>query len=187
MQIFNSNLQANTLFEFLFHHAFTLSCFSCISDKNQYVHRRDSVSLAALSEAEIQKRMRLGLVTHAPPGVAQGQEDKEMEDWEDIEEDGKESTSEETDEEDFVIDAKRRSSVDLDNMSVNSHDQDWENAVGTAAGAFAMSDYDPNKRHRSRKPMVASISEEAGAEDEEIATVDGDEAEDVELRDADGH
>jgi len=164
----------------------SFSFFFTDSDKNQYVHRRDSVTLSALSDSEIQKRIRLGLVTHAPPG-AHGQEDKEMEDWEDIEEDAKES-SEDTDDEDFVIDAKRRSSINLDDMSVNSHDQEWENDGGsTAAAGFAMSDYEPNKRQRSRKPMVASISEEAGAEEEEIATVDGDEAEDMELRDADGH
>ena len=155
--------------------------------KNQYVHRRDSVSLASLSETEIQKRIRLGLVTHAPPGV-RPQDDTEMEDWQDMEDDdvvnakGLGIDSEDEDDSDFVVDEKRRLSVDLDTMSVNSHDQEWENGnnnvavnAATAAAAFAMADFEPNKRQRSKKPMVASISE--AAEDEEIATVDGDEEE----------
>ena len=37
-----------------------------VTDKNQYVHRRDSVSLATLPEREIQQRMKLGLVTSSP-------------------------------------------------------------------------------------------------------------------------
>jgi hypothetical protein len=150
--------------------------------RNQYVHRRDSVSLATLSETEIQKRIRLGLVTHAPPGVRL-QDDAEMEDWQDMDEDedvtAKGSGIDSEDDEDFVVDQKRRPSVDLDNMSVNSHDQEWENGkssvaanAAVVAAAFAMADFEPNKRQRSKKPMVASISE--ATEDEEIATVDGD-------------
>jgi len=61
--------------------------------KNQYVHRRDSVSLANLSEPEIQKRIQLGLVTtdgteetdNDDDGVAQ--EDEELvdeEEWQDL-------------------------------------------------------------------------------------------------------
>ena len=149
--------------------------------RNQYVHRRDSVSLATLSETEIQKRIRLGLVTHAAPGV-RPLDDTEMEDWQDMEDEddvAAKGSGIESDEEDFVIDQKRRSSVDLDHMSVNSHDQEWENGqssvvanAAVVAAAFAMADFEPNKRQRSKKPMVASISE--ATEDEEVATVDGD-------------
>ena len=34
--------------------------------RNQYVHRRDSVSIAMLSEAEIAERVKLGLITSDP-------------------------------------------------------------------------------------------------------------------------
>ena len=155
--------------------------------RNQYVHRRDSVSLSTLSETEIQKRIRLGLVTQTPPGV-RPQDDTEMEDWQDMEDEdegdvaAKGSGIESEDDEDFVVDQKRRPSVDLDNMSLNSHDQEWENGnssvaanAAMVAAAFAMADFEPNKRQRSKKPNVASISE--ATEDEEIATVDGDEEE----------
>jgi len=158
--------------------------------KNQYVHRRDSVSLAALSETEIQKRIRLGLVTHAPPGVRVQDADTVMEDWQDIEDDDgntKEEGIDSDEDDDFVIDQKRRSSVDLDHMSVNMHDQECENdsvpaAAAAAAAAFAMADFEPNKRQRSKKPMVASISEEVAAEDEEneTATVDGEDEDEME-------
>jgi hypothetical protein len=36
--------------------------FLLLSDKNQYVHRRDSISVASLSEQEIQRRIQLGLI-----------------------------------------------------------------------------------------------------------------------------
>jgi len=155
--------------------------------KNQYVHRRDSVSLAALSETEIQKRIQLGLVTNAPPGARPADDDDEMEDWEDIEVEDSKEASENSDEDSFVLDEKRRSSVELDSMSINLHDQTMD-AAGIAAGFVMAADFESNKRQRSRKPMVASITEEtASNDDEEIATVDGDEPEDMELRDADGN
>lgn len=75
--------------------------------KNQYVHRRDSVR--HLPESEIQKRMKLGLVTNEGPSDT----NTSMETWEDLQED---------EEEDMVLDTKRRSSVELDNMVENAHD-----------------------------------------------------------------
>ena len=164
------------------------------TDKNQYVHRRDSVSLASLSEQEIQKRMKLGLVTNAPRGAAAASaaDDEELEDWHDIQDDdGEKEEDDDSTVEDYNFDTKRRSSVDLDTMSINSHDQERERAnnnnATSAAFSFHGDSYDPNKRLRARNPMVASICEEtAGAEDEEIATVDGDDLDDMELRDADG-
>jgi hypothetical protein len=160
------------------------------------VHRRDSVSLSSLSEQEIQKRMKLGLVTSTPDG-ANGAvaEDEELEDWQDIPDDAKVDSDSS---EDFTIDTKRRSSVDLDNMSLNAHDLEYEAGAAAAAAtggpySFHGDTYDPNKRLRARKPMVASISEESptgtaggGADDEEIATVDGgdNEADDMEAADS---
>mmetsp|Transcript_9923 Transcript_9923/g.15279 ORF Transcript_9923/g.15279 Transcript_9923/m.15279 type:complete len:588 (-) Transcript_9923:210-1973(-) len=60
--------------------------------RNQYVHRRDSVSLAAVSDSEIQQRIRLGLVTTSPSKDEDDEEDEEddeegEEHWDDFEED----------------------------------------------------------------------------------------------------
>lgn len=152
--------------------------------KNQYVHRRDSVSLAKLSKEEIDKRVKLGLVTGGADVGAEsshhGEEDEELDYWEDLE-DGDDAKAKGGDlkEEAYVFDTGRRSSVDLASMTSNSHD-DRHNSNGD----------DPmepdSKRHRSKRPSVTAIQEETGIDedDDDIATVDGDE--DVELRDADG-
>lgn len=131
--------------------------------------------------------MKLGLVTIAPqPRGALAVDDEQLEDWDDLKDDVKDCSDESSDD-DYTFDTERRSSVDLDNMSINSHDQKWDNGEGGVAGcsSFHGDTHDPNKRLRSRKPMVASISEETTVvDDEEIATVDGDNDEDMEFHDA---
>lgn len=135
--------------------------------KNHYVHRRGSVSLATLSESEIEKRMRLGLVTNE----AVDDDEEIEEEWEELEEEVNEA---EAMEESYVFDNERRPSIDLarvndqhdslDSMEFNNSDSSLE--------------FEPNKRHRSRKPRVSAIHEEQ-AEDVEIEeddTVDGDES-----------
>ena len=127
------------------------------SDKNQYIHRRDSFSVSNLSEKEIQKRIKLGLVTNSAVAGTPTMESEEV-DWDDLaegdDEDGDGHDS-------FVFDTGRRSSVEIDSMSTNVHDQQE---------AWSQNDLS-SKHQRSRKPMVASISE---VEEEETATVDGD-------------
>jgi hypothetical protein len=119
--------------------------------------------------------MKLGLVKNPSPVQAppHGFEDE----WEDITEndDNKNDTKQQ-----YVFDGKRRSSIDLDNMSTNFHDS-WETTTTSGMIGYTYTEYDPNKRHRSKKPMVASITEENNhaADEEEIATVDGDSMEDV--------
>ena len=86
--------------------------------RNQYVHRRDSVSLAMLSEQEIKDRMRLGLITAEPGNDEDEDEDYEEEQWENLEDDnvdrgdndGGSDASEESF--DLKIDTNRKSSVD---------------------------------------------------------------------------
>lgn len=150
--------------------------------------------MAALSEQEIQKRIKLGLVVSGPPNDNDS-EDVELEDWQDIPDEVDQAKGVESDgSEDFAFDTKRRPSIDLENMSFNSHDQECEASAAATAGltasylspSFHGDTYDPNKRLRARKPLVASITEEelldAVVDDEEIATVDGDdEADDMEL------
>jgi|UPI000581AECF diadenosine tetraphosphatase ApaH/serine/threonine PP2A family protein phosphatase len=135
--------------------------------KNQYVHRRDSVSLAALSEQEIQKRIKLGLITAASSA---NQSDEDVEDWDDFD-DSEEEQEDDAEKEDYTFSEQRRSSVDLNRMSGNSHDDtDWES--GTANAINTSSDFEPNKKHRfSQPPSVAPIDEEG---EDDIATVDGD-------------
>jgi len=53
--------------------------------KNQYVHRRDSVSIEKLTETEVQKRMQLGLVTD--PSEEDEEEEEEEEYYEDDDDD----------------------------------------------------------------------------------------------------
>jgi hypothetical protein len=168
------------------------SCYFSLADKNQYVHRRDSVSLASVSEQEIQKRIQLGLVTPAAASQAQHQPaaavdtDVELEDWQDImenDDDDDDAANNNTVENGgYKVATQRRSSVDLDHMSVNVHD-----AVAATAQSFggALQDHqNPLKRQRFRQPSIASISEEeppvagvpgsnAAGDEEEVATVDG--------------
>lgn len=146
--------------------------------KNQYVHRRDSVSLQSLSQDEIQKRIHLGLVTN---NAAQDSDEEEEEDeqWEDFEDE-----SEEEDVSEYRLATHRRSSIDL--MSTVANDSDSKmnysdtnislmNANGNGSGsnmdALAAADangsrdalivdFDSSFRTRSRAPRVSSIHEE---------------------------
>jgi hypothetical protein len=156
--------------------------------KNQYVHRRDSVSLAALSEAEIEKRIRLGLVTHASPPEQHQQQMVAAEDeqWEDFEDEEVEAVvAKEASEEEYIFAEGRRSSVDLNATTENAHDSmgstssmDSDSAMtfGRHDGMSLIVDFERQKS--SRKPRVSAIHEEAMDEsmeqDEEVATVDGD-------------
>ncbi len=77
--------------------------------RNQYVHRRDSVSIAMLSEAEIAERVKLGLITSDPRD--EEFEEEEFEEFEE-EEDDEELVDSSFEDEDYVIDDRRKSSVD---------------------------------------------------------------------------
>ena len=77
--------------------------------KNVYVHRRDSVSIAKLSEQEIQDRTRLGLITESETQDEDDYEDgsEASEEWENIDDDD-DSLSDD----DNVSLSGRKSSVD---------------------------------------------------------------------------
>lgn len=174
--------------------------------KNQYIHRRDSVSVATLSEQELKQRMKLGLVTNVPFQQQQYMQDEDeeqegsddgrpdMEDWDDLQDSDddddknkspgqrrRHSLLDDDDEREYVFDTKRRSSVDLDSLSANLHDlmnaAEWD---GNDSADFSVS-----KRRRSKRPNIASIQEHDGADDEEVETLNGDDAGgDVEIRDS---
>ncbi|CAN0592764.1 unnamed protein product, partial [Laminaria digitata] len=63
--------------------------------KNRYIHRRDSMSLAALSLDDRDKLARIGVVTHSAEGLPEEDgeydedEDEDEEEEEDEEEDGR--------------------------------------------------------------------------------------------------
>lgn len=147
--------------------------------KNQYVHRRDSISLAAMPETEIEKRMKLGLVTSCSEDAGDEQEEEELEDWQDLEDDEIDDKVQ-VSLDDYAFDKNRRSSIDLSAISTARDDASWA-SDSSAASFTSVSDFEPNKRHRSKKPGFAAIDE--AEEDVDTETLDGDE-DDMELRDA---
>lgn len=88
--------------------------------KNQYVHRRDSMTLASLSTTEIAKRMRLGLVT-APTQDSSG-DDEKWDELDDMSDEDVEVNLEEEPAPQYAFAVHRRSSIDLNKMSENFHD-----------------------------------------------------------------
>lgn len=152
--------------------------------KNQYVHRRDSVSLASLSTAEIAKRMRLGLVTQNPDDSS----DEEWDDLESSEDEEDERMVQQQQQEDlqYTFSQNRRSSINLQQMSENFHDQqqtNWDSA-GSAGSLLAktgssgslqfppndLSDYVLGGSSRNLKGIVRDTIKE----DDDESTVDGD-------------
>lgn len=179
--------------------------------RNQYVHRRDSVSIAMLSEAEIKARIKLGLISTESTEAEEDDSDEEFEDseeWEGFEEDDDDDDGEEeesnsatgtedddeddSDEDNFVIDAGRKSSVDPVNTcasppgsSHDNHDQLWTggNDEGDApskdssvARRFDFSNVETSNRKKKRGLLRFSAINEVDneAEDDEESTVDGD-------------
>eukprot|EP00579_Thalassiosira_antarctica_P006593 CAMPEP_0201877466 /NCGR_PEP_ID=MMETSP0902-20130614/8867_1 /ASSEMBLY_ACC=CAM_ASM_000551 /TAXON_ID=420261 /ORGANISM="Thalassiosira antarctica, Strain CCMP982" /LENGTH=657 /DNA_ID=CAMNT_0048404913 /DNA_START=154 /DNA_END=2127 /DNA_ORIENTATION=+ len=152
--------------------------------RNQYVHRRDSVSLAMLSESEIAERIKLGLI-EGHTGEEEEEEEFEEEEWEEFD-DELNTSREEMDnssvdeDEEYVIDDRRKSSVEP-NMTTASppgsthdnHDFDVE-ASGMPAKKIDFSGVDSAVRRKKRdKGKFTTITEED--DDSEESTVNGDE------------
>lgn len=152
--------------------------------RNQYVHRRDSVSLAMLSESEIAERIKLGLI-EGHTGEEEEEEEFEEEEWEEFD-DELNTSREEMDnssideDEEYVIDDRRKSSVEP-NMTTASppgsthdnHDFDVE-ASGMPAKKIDFSGVDSTVRRKKRdKGKFTTITEED--DDSEESTVNGDE------------
>lgn len=145
--------------------------------------------------------MQLGLVTPAAAAnqahhhTAAVDTDVELEDWQDIMENDDDddaannpNTTAIENNGGYKVATQRRSSVDLDHMSVNVHDtaalHHSSNATAQSFAAALHDHQNPLKRQRYRQPSIASISEEeppvggaagptAVGDDEEVATVDG--------------
>lgn len=147
--------------------------------KNQYVHRRDSVSLQSLSETEIQKRIHLGLVTNTP--APDSDEEVDDEQWEDFDDESEEEKVTE-----YRLAIHRRSSIDLMSTLANDSDSMMKcNDSGSNMDASTdlygskdglIVDFDNSFRTRSRKPGVSSIHEEAEgfSSSDDMGTIDDD-------------
>ncbi|KAL3903360.1 MAG: hypothetical protein SGILL_010474, partial [Bacillariaceae sp.] len=150
--------------------------------KNQYVHRRDSVSLQSLSNLEITKRMRLGLVTADPQDS-----DEDQEEWQDMESDSGEEVEEEQEVEQYTFAQGRRSSINLQQMSENFHDKnqvDFEAGNAPARSLFSAGGSGPAGMELSSTTGIAGGSSRSlngiirevlkEDEDDDASTVDGD-------------
>lgn len=155
--------------------------------KNQYVHRRDSVSVSYLPPEELQQRMKLGLVTPSPVSDDHDDESTEEhveEEWMDFDDNNqaeqhdRESFASTGSKGEYVFDMRRRSSIDLSSLNFQTEME----MTSETSGVLAEPEPDL-KRMRSKLPSVASINESGeGQTDSDVDTVDGDE--DVELHDA---
>ena len=150
--------------------------------RNQYIHRRDSVSLAMLSEAEIKERVQLGLIEGY---TGEEEEEFEEEEWEEFDEDDLNTSREEIDssvdeDEEYVLDDRRKSSVEPARTTASppgsthgSHDFNVEES-DMPAKKIDFSGVDSTVRRK--KGTFASIAEETAEDDEdEESTVNGDE------------
>jgi hypothetical protein len=79
--------------------------------KNQYIHRRDSVSLHTLSEKEIAQRIKLGLINEDIMAEDEEEEEEYHEQWDEIQEQEGEEEEEEHVEE-YRLDTRRSSTVE---------------------------------------------------------------------------
>ncbi|KAL3808963.1 hypothetical protein ACHAXA_005155 [Cyclostephanos tholiformis] len=151
--------------------------------RNQYVHRRDSVSIAMLSEAEIKERVQLGLIEGYTAEDAPDECEEEA--WEEFDEDELNTSREDLDssleeEEEYVVDERRKSSVDP-NRTMSSPEGTKDRNVFMVDDSEMPSkkiDFDgvdtTMRRKKRDKGKFDSIAEENGDSDEdEESTVDG--------------
>jgi len=138
--------------------------------KNQYIHRRDSISLQALSEKEIHQRIQLGLVT-----LSEEEEDnnndyypneEEDEQWETIVEEEEEGDHYDDDEDgtmEYILDTRRASMVET-----------WNTAPSPERYA-AQEEVDDDQEETFLPQKLSSLQEEEEDDDdeEEDSTIDG--------------
>ena len=144
-----------------------------------------------MSEQEIQRRVQLGFITPSLGGNAATAaaaaviDPKQSEEWQDITDQEEEEVMQESTDghladdptetessmEDntnpYLLDTRRRSSIDLGHLSFNRHDESMNgsstnNNIGTeiASVVDSINQHHSNKRLRYRQPSIASISEE---------------------------
>ncbi len=167
--------------------------------RNQYVHRRDSVSLAMLSEAEIKERVQLGLIE----GYHEEEEEEDgefvEEEWEEFDEDemntSREDNDSSLDDNQYVVDDRRKSSVEpsrtIASPPGSTHSRDYtleDNEMPVTRINF--SDVATSTRKKQAEFRFGAISEENGEDDDdegEESTVDGEEEDNMEPFDDNEH
>lgn len=154
--------------------------------KNQYVHRRDSVSIAMLSEREIQERAELGLITVDSHAEDDNDVEIEEEEWEEFDEDDPNTSRDfgSSDEEEYTFDEGRKSSVDPhttnaspSGSSHDNHDVSMNGNTNMNPKMIDFSGVDTASRRNNRAMKFASISEMNEEDEDEESTVNGDEDE----------
>lgn len=157
--------------------------------RNQYVHRRDSVSLAMLSEQEIAERVKLGLITsdQAPASAGGDDEEYEEEEWDEFDEDDDETgdimrdadvDSLDTDDDDgYVLDTeRRRSSVEPSKTAPSPQHGSQQSRGGVSVPPkridFSAMEDPGRKKKNGRFSSIAEVDEDDAAADEE-STVGG--------------
>lgn len=160
--------------------------------RNQYVHRRDSVSLAMLSEAEIKERIAIGLIEgHTGEEVEEEDEEFEEEEWEEFDEDDLNTSREEMDssaDEEYVFDERRKSSVEPSRTTTSppgsthdNHDFDMESSgLKGKKIDFSGGESAGRRKKRDKNGRFDSIAEE---EEDEDSTVNGDDSQDGQIFD----
>jgi hypothetical protein len=130
--------------------------------KNQYIHRRDSISLQALSEKEIHQRIQLGLVT-----LSEEEEDndyypneEEDEQWETIVEEEDNYDDDEDGAMEYILDTRRASMVET-----------WNTAPSPER--YAAQEEVEDDQEETFLPQKLSSLQEEEEDEEEDSTIDG--------------
>jgi hypothetical protein len=161
--------------------------------RNQYVHRRDSSSVAKLTEEEIKQHERVGLITALSVDEADRHDDDDDEDfeeeWDDMDADSKENDDEslddisDEDDDEFAL-SNRRSSVDPSRTRASpdggSHDNHvWtfsasesSEDISSSSKRMDFSNVETSNRKNKRKISRFSMIQEENEDDEE-STIDG--------------
>ena len=175
--------------------------------KNQYVHRRDSMSLNSLSHLEIAKRIKLGLVTPGDNDGDYDDDDDDYEEWQDDDEDDgainaaamavdsssnnqdpaaiygygdTQPSSKSKQEQQYTLAPSRRSSIDLSQM--NNHGQESFSSVDSSANLITnSSSHNLRESLRSQNDIIRQTVREASDDDDEDSTVNGDDVLDVSM------
>jgi hypothetical protein len=147
--------------------------------KNQYVHRRDSMSLMTLSTTEIAKRVKLGLVTDADD---ESSEDEEWDDFESSEEEEEAGVEDPR----YTFAKNRRSSINLLQMNENYHDSSTTFGDGASqrsesgrGGMFSSGDMDSVATGSGSCRNLEGIAKETikeQSDDDEASTVNGEDS-----------
>ena len=150
--------------------------------RNQYVHRRDSISVANLSTEEISKRMRLGLISAAEQD---SDSDGDYEEWDDFEDDDSEeeqatAQAATDDQNQYRLAAGRRSSINLASIS----DHEYANAGASAmdistestesgGGGGVVIDGRPSLLQKTASVNISKQTIDEGDSSSDASTVDG--------------